>query len=131
MCKNCYDDGEHEAVGMYVCIYCGECKQLLLQTKYHNGKPVKGLHKYQATSPEPCDACKKKFEEENVVPIVEANPGPKGEPVFGRRYFMVSREAIHGEEFERMIEHVGFLLMPSKDIDEIYATLEARGKVKH
>ena len=39
--KNCnYDDGEHEFVGMDMCIYCGECKQLLLQPEFFRGADV-------------------------------------------------------------------------------------------
>ena len=68
MCN--YDDGQHEFVGMDMCIYCGECKQLLLQTRFdRNGKPLKGLSKFQSTGPEPCDKCKKKFEEDGVFPM--------------------------------------------------------------
>ena len=97
-----YDDGEHEFVGMDVCIYCGECKQLLLQPEFFRGAdgemhPKKGIRKTQCTSPEPCDACKKKFEEQGIVPMIEAEHGLKG-PIFGNRYMFVNRNAIQGEE---------------------------------
>ena len=95
MCKNCYDDGEHEFVGMDICIYCGECKQLLLQPEFFRGAdgemhPKKGIKRTQSTSPEPCDACKKKFEEQGIVPMIEATRGPKG-PIFGERIVKIPK----------------------------------------
>ena len=135
MCKNCKDDGMHEFVGMDMCIYCMEPKQLLLQTKFHknaNGEmvPNKGIRRQQATSPEPCDKCKEKFKEQGIVPIVEATKDEHGLE-YGKRYFMAPREAIHGEEFERMIEKVGFLIMPPEDMDEVFANYEAQHAVKN
>lgn len=119
MCN--YDDGQHEFVGMDMCIYCGECKQLLLQTKFgHNGKPVKGLSKYQSTGPEPCDKCKKKFEEDGVFPMIEAHPGENGAPVFGRRFVFIKREAL-GPEFIEFGEKHGFVICDHQTMDQIEA----------
>lgn len=114
-----YDDGQHEFVGMDICIYCGECKQLLLQTKFgHNGKPVKGLSKYQSTGPEPCDKCKKKFEQEGCVPMIEAHPDEHtGQPVFGQRYIFMKREAIKGQEFIDFMNKHGFLICDHQTMD--------------
>ena len=119
MCN--YDDGQHEFVGMDMCIYCGECKQLLLQTKFgHNGKPVKGLSKYQSTGPEPCDKCKKKFEEDGVFPMIEAHPGENGAPVFGRRFVFIKREALSPEFIEFGEKH-GFVICDHQTMDQIEA----------
>lgn len=76
------DNGEHEFVGMDMRIYCHEPKQLLLQTQFFKDakgemKPRRGIRKYQSTSPEPCDKCKKKFEEDGVVPDFNS---PIGKP---------------------------------------------------
>ena len=122
--KNCnYDDGEHEFVGLDMCIYCGECKQLLLQSEFFKGAdgemhPKKGIRKTQSTSPEPCDACKKKFEEQGLVPMIEAERGPKG-PIFGRRYILVNRAAIHGEEFIKFMDTHGFLICDIETMDKL------------
>ena len=44
MSKDCCNDDNHEFVGKDICIYCGDIKQILLQTKFYNGKPAKGLN---------------------------------------------------------------------------------------
>lgn len=119
MCN--FDDGEHEFVGMDMCIYCGECKQLLLQTRFgHDGKPVKGLKRCQSTGPEPCDNCKKKFEEDGVFPMIEAHPGKDGAPVFGRRFVFIKREAL-GPEFITFGKKHGFVLCDHETMDKIEA----------
>lgn len=118
------DDGEHEFVGMDMCIYCHEPKQLLLQTKFFkdaNGemKPQRGLREYQATSPEPCDKCKKKFEEDGVVPMIEATRGPKGKLIFGQRYIFIKRDAIQGQEFIDFMNKRGYLVCEPNFIDTV------------
>ena len=123
MCNKCYDDGEHEFVGMDLCIYCGECKQLLMQTQFYRGAdgknhPRKGIRKEQWTSPEPCDACKKKFEQDGVVPIIEAHPDEQTkQPVFGRRYILMKREAIKGKEFIDFMNKHHFLICDHETMD--------------
>lgn len=119
----CNDDN-HEFVGMDMCIYCHEPKQLLLQTQFFKDasgkmKPKKGIRKYQSTSPEPCDNCKKKFEEDGVVPMIEATPGPKGEPIFGKRYIFMKREAIQGQEFIDFMNKHGYLICEPDFIDSL------------
>lgn len=112
---------DHEFVGMDMCIYCGECKQLLLQTRFtHDGKPVKGLKRCQSTSPEPCDKCKKKFEEDGVFPMIEAHPGENGTPEFGRRFVFIKREAF-GPEFIAFGKKHGFILCDHEMMDKIEA----------
>ena len=119
MCN--HDDGQHEFVGMDMCIYCGECKQLLLQTRFdRNGKPLKGLSKFQSTGPEPCDKCKKKFEEDGVFPMIEAHPGENGAPVFGRRFVFIKREVL-GPEFIEFGEKHGFVICDHQTMDQIEA----------
>ena len=125
MTNRCNDD-DHEFVGMDMCIYCGECKQLLLQTQFFkdaNGemKPMKGIHTHQPTSPEPCDKCKKKFEEDGVVPMIEATRGYKGEPIFGKRYIFMRREAIRGQEFIDFMNKHGYLICEPEFIDTVLA----------
>ena len=117
------DDGEHEFVGMDMCIYCGECKQLLLQPNFFrdgNGEmiPKKGIKRTQSTSPELCDACKKKFEEDGVVPVYEATRGKQG-PIFGKRYVFIHRESVQGEEFIEFMNNHGFLICEPEVIDHI------------
>ena len=123
MSRHQYDDGEHEFVGMDMCIYCGECKQLLLQPEFFRGAdgemhPKKGIKRTQSTSPEPCDACKKKFEEQGIVPMIEAERGPKG-PIFGNRYTFINREAVQGEEFVKFMNTHGFLICEPEFMDQI------------
>lgn len=115
MCK--YDE-DHEFVGQDICIYCGEIKQILLQTKFYNGKPAKGLKQMQATSPEPCKKCKEKFEKDGVVPVYEATRGEKG-PIWGKRYVFMKREAVEGKEFIDFMNKHGFLICEPELIDEI------------
>lgn len=123
MSRHQYDDGEHEFVGMDMCIYCGECKQLLLQPEFFkaadgNMYPKKGIKRIQSTSPEPCDACKKKFEEEGVVPVYEATRGKQG-PIFGKRYIFIARESVKGKEFIEFMNKHGFLICEPEVIDHI------------
>ena len=114
------NDGEHEFCGMDMCIYCGECKQLLLQTRFFNGKPAKGLRKFQSTGPEPCDKCKKKFEQEGCVPMIEAHPDERTKmPVYGRRYVFIRREAIKGQEFIDFMNKNGFLICDHETMDKL------------
>lgn len=118
------DDGEHEFVGMDMCIYCHEPKQLLLQTQFFKDakgemKPRRGIRKYQSTSPEPCDKCKKKFEEDGVVPMIEATRGPKGKPIFGQRYIFIKRDAIQGQEFIDFMNKHGYLICEPDFIDTL------------
>ena len=122
---NIYDDGNHEFVGMDLCVYCGECKQLLLQTSFFraaNGemKPKKGLSKYQSTSPEPCDKCKQKFKEDGVVPMIAARRKLNGETEFTNKMVFVRREAIQGEQFIKMMEEAGFLIMEEDEFDRTF-----------
>lgn len=112
------NDDEHEFVGQDICIYCGEMKQILLQTEFYNGKPVKGLKEKQATSPEPCKNCKEKFEKDGIVPLYEATHGPKG-PIWGKRYVFIKRKAVEGEEFINFMNKNGFLICEPELIDEI------------
>lgn len=119
----CNDD-DHEFVGMDICIYCHEPKRLLLQTQFFKDasgkmKPRKGISKYQATSPEPCDKCKKKFEEDGVVPTIEATRGPKGELIFGQRYIFGKRDAIQGQEFIDFMNKHGYLVCEPNFIDTV------------
>lgn len=118
MNKNYCNDGNHEFVGQDICIYCGEIKQILLQTKFYNSKPAKGLKEQQATSPEPCKKCKEKFEKDGVVPLYEATRSPKG-PILGNRYVFMKREAIEGKEFIDFMNKHGFLVCEPELIDEI------------
>lgn len=123
MCKNCKDDGEHEFVGMDICIYCGECKQLLLQPNFFRNAdgemiPKKGIKHKQSTSPEPCNECKKKFEEDGVVPMIEATRGEHG-PIFGRRVVFIKRDAIQGQEFIDFMNKNGFLICEPEFMDQI------------
>lgn len=123
MCN--YDDGQHEFVGMDMCIYCGECKQLLLQPNFFRGAdgkmhPKKGIQRTQCTGPEPCDKCKKKFEEDGVFPMIEAHPGEDGAPVFGRRFVFIKREAL-GPEFIEFGEKHGFVICDHQTMDQIEA----------
>lgn len=134
MSRHQYDDGEHEFVGMDVCIYCGECKQLLLQPEFFRGAdgemhPKKGIRKTQCTSPEPCDACKKKFEEQGIVPMIEAERGPKG-PIFGNRYMFVNREAIQGEEFIKFMNTHGFVICEPEFMDQLIKHREMSNESK-
>lgn len=117
------DDGEHEFVGMDMCIYCGECKQLLLQPEFFrdaNGEmiPKKGIKRTQSTSPEPCDKCKQKFKEQGIVPMIEATRGKHG-PIFGHRYAFINREAVQGEEFIKFMDTHGFLICEPEFMDQI------------
>lgn len=130
MCKNRYDDGNHEFVGMDICIYCGECKQLLLQPEFFRGAdgemhPKKGIKRTQSTSPEPCDVCKKKFEEQGIVPMIEAERGPKG-PIFGNRYMFINRDAIQGEEFIKFMNTHGFLICEPEFMDKLIQSQEVQ-----
>lgn len=123
MSRHQYDDGEHEFVGMDMCIYCGECKQLLLQPEFFRGAdgemhPKKGIKRTQSTSPEPCDKCKEKFKEQGIVPMIEAERGPKG-PIFGNRYTFINREAVQGEEFVKFMDTHGFLICEPEFMDQI------------
>ncbi len=123
MCKNCKDDGEHEFVGMDICIYCGECKQLLLQPNFFRDAdgemiPKKGIKRTQSTSPEPCNECKKKFEKDGVVPMIEATRGEHG-PIFGQRVIFIKRDAIQGQEFIDFMNKHGFLICEPEFMDQI------------
>lgn len=125
MCNKCYDDGQHEFVGMDMCIYCGECKQLLLQPNFFRGAdgqmhPKKGIQRQQCTSPEPCDKCKEKFKKDGVVPLYEATPDEiTGQPIFGKRYLFIKREAVKGPEFIKFMDEHGFLLCDAETIDAL------------
>ena len=121
MCKQC-DDGNHEFVGMDLCIYCNEPKGLVLQTRFNqNGKPMKGVSKEQYTSPEPCDDCKKKFDEMGVYPMIEGHPDERtGQPVFGNRYTFIRKEGVVGEDFKRFAEKNGFLICDEETMDKIF-----------
>ena len=107
MCKNCYDDGNHEFVGMDICIYCGECKQLLLQPEFFRGAdgemhPKKG-----------------------IVPMIEAERGPKG-PIFGERIVKVRRDAVQGEEFIKFMNTHGFLICEPEFMDKLMQSQEVQ-----
>ena len=122
MCKNCKDDGEHEFVGMDLCLYCNEVKQLLLQPNFFRSGdemiPKKGIRKTQITSPEPCDKCKEKFKKQGIVPMIEAERGEHG-PIFGKRYVFIKRKAVKEKEFKDFMNKHGFLICEPEVMDMI------------
>lgn len=111
---------DREFVGMDMCIYCGECKQILLQTHFtSDGKPFKGLKRKQSTSPEPCDKCKKSFKERGVVPMIEASKDKdNGSPVYGNRFVFVNYKALP-EEFQKFADTHGFVICDMDTIDAL------------
>ena len=109
------DDEEHQFVAMDHCIYCGEVKQLVMQTHFtKDGRPLEKMKQDVCTGPEPCDACKKKGEEEGSVLLVESDGKS-----FGPRYIKIKREAVKGEEFIKCMEEHGFLLCDSETMNQL------------
>lgn len=111
---------DREFVGMDMCIYCGECKQILLQTHFlPDGTPFKGLKREQSTSPEPCDECKKSFKDRGVVPMIEASKDKDtGMPVYGNRFVLVNYKALP-EEFQKFADTHGFVICDMDTIDAL------------
>ena len=107
------EDDEHQFVAQDVCMYCGEIKQILMQTRFtKDGRPKDRLPKKVCTSPEPCDECKKKGKEEGWFYLTEVDDdGPTG------RYVKAKREAL--KEKKEDIDKWGFALIPKKDFEEI------------
>lgn len=102
----------NDFIGMDCCVYCKEPKAILIH------KHFKPIPKCSSSSPEPCDACKHKFEENDVVPLHEVIPVRKGYEPTGR-YVFVRRSAIDGEEFVSMMNKVGFLYAIREEFEKI------------
>lgn len=114
------NEEDREFVGMDMCIYCGECKQLLLQTHFlPDGTPFKGIKRQQSTSPEPCDKCKESFKEKGIVPMIEASKDEHtGEPIYGHRYVFINYNAL-SEEFQKLADTHGFVICDMETIDAL------------
>ena len=54
-------------VGMQVCPYCNEPMGVLIHTH------LREIPRVSCTGPEPCNACKAKFEKDDVVPVWEVS----------------------------------------------------------
>jgi len=108
------EDDEHQFVAQDICMYCGEIKQIIMQTQFtKDGRPKGKLPSKVCTSPEPCDKCKEQGKKEGWFYLVEADDnGPTG------RYVKAKREAFKGKQED--IDKWGFALMPKTDFEEMF-----------
>jgi len=80
---------ENDFVGMQLCFYCGECKGVLINMRLRGTfKDRKGV----VTDIEPCDDCKEKYKD---YQLVLEKPSETAPPT--GRWFAVKKEAISEE----------------------------------
>ena len=94
-------------VGMDLCFFCQEPKQLLMDMRLRNSLPQK-----QITSLEPCDKCKEKYQEHHVI-LVEITG-------METRQVPRSRQLYDNKEIRVPIPTGFWMCVPREYVDKIF-----------
>lgn len=106
------EDDEHQFLAQDMCVYCGECKAIIMQTAFtRDGRPLHKMPKKVVTGPEPCEECKKKMRDAGTFFVVEIKDGkPTG------NYCVVGDDCLD-EEKKKEMDKFRMMLMNHDEYD--------------
>ena len=108
--NNIKEDDKHQFVAQDICMYCGECKSIVMQTRFtKEGRPLYEMGDKVIMSIEPCDKCKEKNRQENKVIVLEMRDGVPTE-----RYCKIDIFTLK-EKFRDEAKEKGLFLMNEND----------------
>ena len=116
---------ENNFVALDMCPYCDEPKGIAIHQN------LKDLPQPCMTSPEPCEKCKEKFIQNNIVPVWSTFTDEKGQIHFNNEYFFIKRDTVRTAELIDMMRTSGFLIMKEEEFNKAKEYMEMQRERMH